>query len=151
MMNKKKVMTGCALALALSAATMTSFAAAAYKTPAEAVSGFTGKTLDEVTAERKSGKSYGSIASEAGKLREFQQAVSDIHEDRLNEAVADGTLTREQADAQLAAIRERQAACDGNGSGDNTGTGCGAGGCNGTGMGYHHRGNGYGLGGYRNN
>ncbi|MBE5984671.1 MAG: hypothetical protein E7248_15410 [Paenibacillaceae bacterium] len=150
MMNKKKVMTGCALALALSAATMTSFAAAAYKTPAEAVSGLTGKTLDEVTAERKSGKSYGSIASEAGKLNEFQQAVADIHEDRLNEAVADGTLTQEQADAQLAAIRERQAACDGNGSGDNAGTGCGAGGCNGTGMGYHHRGNEYGLG-YRNN
>ena len=150
MKNKKKVMTGCALALALSAATMTSFAAAAYKTPAEAVSGLTGKTLDEVTAERKSGKSYGSIASEAGKLSEFQQAVADIHEDRLNEAVADGTLTQEQADAQLAAIRERQAACDGNGSGNSTGTGYGAGGCNGTGMGYHHRCNGYGLG-YRNN
>ena len=150
MKSKKKVMTGCALALALSAATMTSFAAAAYKTPAEAVSGLTGKTLDEVTAERKSGKSYGSIASEAGKLNEFQQAVYDIHEDRLSEAVADGTLTREQADAQLAAIRERQAACDGNGSGNSTGTGCGAGGCNGTGMGYYHKGNGYGLG-YRNN
>ncbi len=150
MIKKKKVMTGCAIALALSAATMTSFAAAAYKTPAEAVSGLTGKTLDEVTAERKSGKSYGSIASEAGKSREFQQAVADIHEDRLNEAVADGTLTQQQADAQLAAIRERQAACDGNGSGDNAGTGCGTGGCNGTGMGYHHRGNGYGLG-YRNN
>lgn len=150
MKNKKKVMTGCALALALSAATMTSFAAAAYKTPAEAVSGLTGKTLDEVTTERKSGKSYGSIASEAGKLSEFQQAVADIHEDRLNEAVADGTLTQEQADAQLAAIRERQAACDGNGSGNSTGTGYGAGGCNGTGMGYYHRGNGYGLG-YRNN
>ncbi|MDF2887718.1 MAG: hypothetical protein K0R23_2103 [Lacrimispora sp.] len=146
MKNKKKVITGCALALALSAATMTSFAAAAYKTPAEAVSGITGKTLDEVTTERKAGKSYGSIASEAGKLGEFQQAVADIHEDRLNEAVADGTLTREQADAQLAAIRERQAACDGNG----TGAGCGTGGCTGNGMGYHHRGNGNGLG-YRNN
>lgn len=150
MKNKKKIMTGCALALALSAATMTSFAAAAYKTPAEAVSGLTGKTLDEVTTERKSGKSYGSIASEAGKLSEFQQAVADIHEDKLSEAVADGTLTQEQADAQLAAIRERQTACDGNGSGNSAATGYGAGGCNGTGMGYHHRGNGYGLG-YRNN
>lgn len=150
MKNKNKVMTGCALALALSAATMTSFAAAAYKTPAEAVSGLTGKTLDEVTTERKSGKSYGSIASEAGKLSEFQQAVADIHEDKLSEAVADGTLTQEQADAQLAAIRESQAACDGNSIGNSAGTGYGAGGCNGTGMGYHHRGNGYGLG-YRNN
>ncbi|WP_349670174.1 hypothetical protein [Lacrimispora sp.] len=149
MKNKKKIMTVCALALALSAATMTSFAAAAYKTPAEAVSGLTGKTLDEVTTERKSGKSYGSIASEAGKLSEFQQAVADIHEDKLSEAVADGTLTQEQADAQLAAIRERQAACDGNGGGNSAATGYG-GGCNGTGMGYHHRGNGYGLG-YRNN
>jgi len=146
MKNKKKVITGCALALALSAATMTSFAAAAYKTPAEAVSGITGKTMDEVTAERKSGKSYGSMAAEAEKLSEFQQAVADIHEDRLNEKVADGTLTREQADEQLAAIRERQAACDGNG----TGAGCGAGGCSGTGMGYNRRGNGNGLG-YRNN
>lgn len=150
MKNKKKIMTGCALALALSAATMTSFAAVAYKTPAEAVSGLTGKTLDEVTTERKSGKSYGSIASEAGKLSEFQQAVADIHEDKLSEAVADGTLTQEQADAQLAAIRERQVACDGNGSGNSAGTGYSTGGCNGTGMGYHHRGNGYGLG-YRNN
>ncbi len=147
MKNKKKVITGCALALALSAATMTSFAAAAYKTPAEAVSGITGKTMDEVTAERKSGKSYGSMAAEAEKLSEFQQAVADIHEDRLNEKVADGTLTREQADAQLAAIRERQAACDGNGTG--AGTGCGSGGCNGNGMGYNRRGSGNGLG-YRN-
>ena len=148
MKNKKKVITGCALALALSAATMTSFAAAAYKTPAEAVSGITGKTIDEVTAERKSGKTYGSMAADAGKLSEFQQAVADIHEDRLNEEVADGTLTQEQADAQLAAIRERQAACDGNGTG--AGTGCGAGGCSGNGMGYNRRGNGNGLG-YRNN
>lgn len=148
MKNKKKLFTGCALALALSAATMTSFAAAAYKTPAEAVSGITGKTMDEVTAERKSGKTYGSMAADAGKLSEFQQAVADIHEDRLNEKVADGTLTQEQADAQLAAIRERQAACDGNGTG--AGTGCGAGGCSGNGMGYNRRGNGNGLG-YRNN
>lgn len=141
MKNRKKLITGCALALALSAATLTSFAAAAYKTPAEAVSGITGKTLDEVTAERKSGKTYGSMAAEAGKLNEFQQAVVDIHEDRLNEEVADGTMTREQADAQLAAIRERQAAC--NGSGNGAGAGNCTGTCTGTGKGYHHRGNGY--------
>lgn len=146
MKNNKKMMTGFAIAIALSAATMTSFAAAAYKTPAEAVSGITGKTTDEVTAERRSGKTYGSMAAEAGKLDEFQQAVADIHEDRLNQAVADGTLTQEQADAQLAAIRERQAICDGNDTG--AGTGYGAGGCNGTGMGYNRRGNGFG---YRNN
>lgn len=146
MKNNKKMMTGFAIAIALSAATMTSFAAAAYKTPAEAVSGITGKTTDEVTAERRSGKTYGSMAAEAGKLDEFQQAVADIHEDRLNQAVADGTLTQEQADAQLAAIQERQAICDGNGTG--AGTGYGAGGCNGTGMGYNRRGNGFG---YRNN
>ncbi|WP_124065496.1 hypothetical protein [Clostridium sp. E02] len=145
MKNNKKMITGCAITLALTAATMTSFAAAAYKTPAEAVSGITGKTLDEIITERRSGKTYGSMADEAGKLDEFQQALADIHEDRLNEKVADGTLTQEQADTQLTAIRERQAVCDGNGNG--AGNGYGTGGCNGNGMGNHRRGNGFG---YRN-
>ncbi|EGW37223.1 hypothetical protein [Desulfosporosinus sp. OT] len=41
-------------------------------TPAGIVSALTGKPVEQVTAERAAGKSYGTIANEAGKLEEFK-------------------------------------------------------------------------------
>ena len=131
-MMKKRIFTACAIALALTATSVTAFAAAAYSTPAEAVVGITGKTVEEVTQQRQDGVTYGAIAAEAGKLQEFKDAMQGIYEDTLNARVASGSLTQEQADELLAARAERQAACDGTGNG--TG-GCGLGLGGGRGMG----------------
>lgn len=140
MKNLKRAIVGGLAVLTLAATSVVAFAASAYQTPAEAAAGVTGKSVEEVTSERQSGKSYGSIAAEAGKLVEFQQAVLDIRKDALNALVADGTLTQDEADAQIEAMKERQAACNGTG----TGAGCGMGtGGNGRGQG---RGYGRGMG-----
>lgn len=148
MKNMKKFAVGCIAVLTLVSASVTSFAASAYQTPAEAAAGVTGQSLEDVIAQRQSGKSYGSIAADAGKLSEFQQATREIQQDRLNAGVANGTITQEQADAWIAAMQERQSVCDGTGMG--AGCGLGAGNCGlGAGMGLGQgqgRGQGRGMG-----
>ncbi len=131
-MMKKRFFTACAVALALAATSVTAFAATTYSTPAEAAAGVTGKTVEEVTQQRQSGTTYGAIAAEAGKLEEFKQAMQDIYKNALDERVASGSMTQEQADALLTVRAERQAACDGSGRGSG-GRGLGLGG--GSGMG----------------
>lgn len=130
MNHLKRILTGGLAALALSAGAVTALAAPLYQTPAEAAAGVTGKTLEEVTAERQSGKCYGTIAAEAGALEEFQGAVLEIHEAALAANVEAGLLTQEQADTRLDRIRQRQAVCDGTGGcglGAGQGQGCGLG------------------------
>ncbi|TEB15260.1 hypothetical protein Psfp_02297 [Pelotomaculum sp. FP] len=46
--------------------------AATAKTPAEITAELTGKTVSELYNERAAGKTYGTIANEAGKLDEFK-------------------------------------------------------------------------------
>lgn len=143
------------LALAISAGTVTALAAT-YATPAEAAAALSQKTTEEVQALRESGKSYGSIAADAGKLEEFQSAMLALREEALDARVASGQITQEQADAALTAVKEHQSACDGtgNGSGCTLGAGCGtgvgSGARNGHGMGHGNgRGHGRGNGGCR--
>lgn len=129
MTSFKKVMTAGAMVLAIGVTTLTVFAAD-YKTPAEAVAGITGRTVESVIAERAStGKTYGTMAAEAGQLEAFQAEMLAIKKDNLNALVEAGTITQERADAILQAIEDNQALCDG------TGRGMG-GGCGGRGMGW---------------
>ncbi len=51
--------------------------------------------------------------AELGLLEEFQEEKLVLASDRLNEYVENGTMSRETADAALAAIKERQKNCDG--------------------------------------
>ena len=106
--------------------------AASFKTPAEIVSELTGKTIDAVNSERADGKTYGTIANDAGKLEEFKTQALEQKKVYLEQRVKDGTLSQERADAIYKAIEERQSTCDGTGSGSQ-GAGCvagiGAGGC----------------------
>ncbi len=112
---KKFLAVGIAV-LVLSGLSVTALAAAAYGSPAEAVAGLSGKTLDDVVAEKsETGKTYGQLASEAGVLDEFKAAVLEMKKDILAAMVAEGKLTQEQADEILAAIMENQATCDGTG------------------------------------
>lgn len=125
--------------------------AASYKTPAEIVSELTGKTTDQVDSERASGKTYGAIANDAGKLDEFQTQILEQKRAYLDQRVKDGTLSQERADAIYDAIVEAQSTCDGTGRGS-SGVGCGAGfgagsGTGGCGAGASHgRGAGCGMG-----
>lgn len=100
--------------------------AATVKTPAELAAALTGKTVEAVTEERAGGKTYGAIASDAGKLEEFKAQMLEQKKAVLDQKVKDGTLTQAQADEIYNSIKERQAACDGTG-GAMTGAKYGAG------------------------
>lgn len=151
MINAKKFTVLGIIAVAIGAASVVAFAASAYDTPAEAVAGLTGKTVESVTAERaETGKTYGQIAADAGKLEEFKDEMLEMKKEVLDQKVADGVLTRERADEILAAIEKNQADCDGTGSariGRGMGAGFGRQGqCDGSGIGMNGAGRGQGRG-----
>ena len=85
-------------------------------TSAGIVAGLTGKSVDTVTAERAAGKTYGTIAQEAGKLDEFKTENLVQKKAVLDQRVKDGTLTQEQANVIYKSIEANQATCDGTGS-----------------------------------
>lgn len=117
-----------AAVLILVAGSVTAFAASQYATPAEAVAGLSGREVQSVIDERaQTGKTYGTIAKEAGLLDKFKAEMLEIKKGTLAERVAAGTMTQEQADAVIARIEENQANCDGTGTGlGRNGTGLGA-------------------------
>jgi len=117
------------------------FAYAAAQTPADIVSGLTGKSVEALAAERAAGKTYGTIASEAGKLEEFKAQILAQKKAILDERVTAGTLTQEQADKIYTALKEHEADCDGTCSG-----GAAIGKANGAGFGRGSAAGGAGLG-----
>ncbi len=94
----------------------TAFAAVTGKTHAEITAGLTGKTVEQVNAERVLGKTYGAIADEAGKLDEFKVQTLEEKKAFLDQRVTDGNLTQVQADAMYNAIKTNQATCDATGT-----------------------------------
>lgn len=126
----KKILTVCVAVAAIAATSVTAFAASAYSTPAEAVAGITGRTEESIVSERQeSGKTYGTIAAEAGKLSEFQAERLELRRENLAAQVAAGTITQARADEILKTIEENQALCDGTGTariGQATGAGFGS-------------------------
>lgn len=130
MKRTKIIIISAVMLLAVSAFAVPALAAATYNTPAEAAAGVTGKPVEEIISEKvDSGKTYGQIAAEEGKLEEFKEEVLEIKKDRLQDKVDSGRITQEQADEAVSRIEEKQANCDGtgNGSGLCDGTGIGAG------------------------
>ncbi|MGL5087675.1 MAG: DUF2680 domain-containing protein [Clostridium sp.] len=131
MINLKKTMILSAMVLTIGGASVTTFAASNYKTPAEAVAALTSRTVESVTSQKtETGKSYGSIAKEAGVLPEFKAENLEIKKDKINAKVASGKITQEEADALIAKITEKQANCDGTGTekiGKSNGLGLGSG------------------------
>lgn len=123
------------------------------KTPADITASLTGKSIEEVTTEHNEGKTYGTIANDAGKLDEFKTQMLEQKKAILDQQVKDGKLTQEQADTIYNNIKNNQATCDGSGSarigrqgGAGFGKGCGNGAGQGCGLGNRGRGNGQGLG-----
>ena len=153
MTRTNKLLSMVAVTLVMSVTSIGVFAASTYNTPAEALAGLTGKTVEQVVQERQeTGKSYGVLADEAGKLEEFKDETLQIKKDFLDKRVATGTLTQAKADEILKAIEANQAICDGTGSakiGQKFGAGFGNGMRNGNDMGNGNgmrNGNGQGLG-----
>lgn len=91
------------------------YAAASVLTPGDIAAGLTGKSQAELYEERSAGKTYGAIASEAGKLEEFKSQMLEQKKALLNQKVLEGKITQDQAEQVLEAIENNQAACDGNG------------------------------------
>lgn len=134
-MKFKKIAVILSVILLVGAFSVTAMAATGYKTPADILSGLTGRTTDSVTEERtESGKTYGTIANEAGVLDQFKSQMLEQKKAILEEKVAAGTITQERADAIIAAMENNQANCDGTGSGMGMRSGLCTG--NGTGMGF---------------
>lgn len=92
-MKKKTATIIATLALTASMATA---AFAAY--PSDIVSSLTGKSVDQVYSERQTGKTYGQIAQENGVFDQFKTEVLRNKKEILDQRVADGVLTKEQAD-----------------------------------------------------
>ncbi len=120
------------------------FAAVTTKTPADITSGLTGKTVEQVTQEKASGKTYGTIAKEAGKLEEFKAESLTSKKQVLDQRVAEGKLTQAKSDEIYNSLKTNQESCDGTGSssigktngvGFGQGMGRGSGQGNGNGMG----------------
>ena len=104
--------------------------AATAQTPAEIAAGLTGKSVQALYQERVDGKTYGTIANEAGKLEEFKTQMLAQKKIILDQRVADGKLTQEKADTIYNAMQSNQANCDGTGDariGKNAGAGFGQG------------------------
>jgi len=139
-MKKMKTYIVAATIVGLLGVTGTAFAAVTGKTPAEITAGLTGKTVEQVTAERVTGKTYGTIANEAGKLEEFKAQTLEQKKAILDQRVADGNLTQAQANAIYKSLETNQATCEGTGSaaiGRSAGAGFGMG--QGQGMGQKGR------------
>ena len=94
----------------------TAFAAVTGQTPAQITAILAGKTVEQVTAKRATGKTYGTIAKKTGKLDEFKAATLEQKKLILDQRVADGNLTQEQADTIYNRLATNQATCDGTGS-----------------------------------
>lgn len=136
MKGLKKVIAVCAVVGLIGAGSAVTFATT-YQTPAEAVAGLTGRTVESVVKERvDTGKNYGTMAKEAGKLSEFQAEMLEMKKDQLGQQVAAGTMTAAQAQSATAAMAQQQVYCDG--------TGYHTGGMYCSGDGYYCDGTGYG-------
>ncbi len=123
--------------------------AADIKTPADIAAALTGKSVTDVNKEKIEGKTYGTIAKEAGKLDEFKAQMLEQRKAVLDQRVKDGEITQQQADDIYNAIKNNQATCDGSGNsqlGKRNGMGCGNGQGAGRGRGQGMMGRGTGLG-----
>lgn len=114
MKNTKKILA-VVLAVGVMTASVAAFAAE-IKSPADIVASLTGKTVTQVTQERTAGKTYGTIAKDAGKLDEFKRQMLEQKKAILDQQVKDKKLTQAQADEIYNTIKKNLETCDGTGS-----------------------------------
>lgn len=114
MTNLKKLAVLGVVVLTVGATSITAFAASTFGTPAEIAAKVTGRTVEQVTEEKfQNDITYGGVAKNYDSLEEFQAAMLENKIAILNERVAEGTMTQEEADEIITAIEENQTTCDG--------------------------------------
>ena len=97
--TKRWIMTGVAAAI-IGVSGFTAMAAADYTNPMQLVANITGRTVESVADEQyTTGKSLYTIADEAGKSADFKDGMVTLRKERLDQRVADGTMSRDRADA----------------------------------------------------
>ena len=79
-----------------------------HQTMLETAAKALGLTPDELTAEFQAGKTLAQVAKERGvELADVQTALLDARKTALDKAVADGSITQEQADWMLDHMQQR--------------------------------------------
>ncbi|MBK5246592.1 MAG: hypothetical protein JJE49_04890, partial [Peptostreptococcaceae bacterium] len=79
MKNVKRMVAVGAMITLVGATSLTAFAGANFGSSAEVLAGLTGKTVETVVAEKvETGKTYGTLANEAGKLDEFKAEATEM-------------------------------------------------------------------------
>ncbi|HHX61668.1 MAG TPA: DUF2680 domain-containing protein [Epulopiscium sp.] len=112
MKNFKKMNVLGGIILAIGATSVTAFGASVYRMPAETMAGFTATIEENFVVETQDlNETYGTIADQAGMLDKLGKERIELKKDDLNEQVAVGTITKEQADAIIKAIEANQANC----------------------------------------
>lgn len=97
--TKRWIMAGVAAAI-IGVSGFTAMAAADYTNPMQLVANITGRTVESVADEQyTTGKSLYTIADEAGKSADFKDGMVTLRKERLDQRVADGTMSRDRADA----------------------------------------------------
>lgn len=124
----KKLFVVIAVAVALLIGATAALAATPAKTPAEIAAELTGKTVEQVSEARDSGKTYGAQAAEANKLQEFKDERLAQYETALEEAVKENRITQAEADELYETMKSRMDSCTGDGIGAGLNNGCGLGG-----------------------
>ncbi|WMJ78830.1 MULTISPECIES: hypothetical protein [unclassified Sedimentibacter] len=135
MKKSKKIILAGVAAFTLAITSVTAFAFTTGS-PAEIFAGLTEKTVDEAIDLRyESGKTFGQLASDEGVWEEFNTEMLEGKKSLLDERVANGYLTQEEADEIYSGILERTEYCDGYGIGGGR-MGCNYGNGFGQGRGY---------------
>ena len=124
----KKLFVVIAVVVVLLIGATAALAATPAKTPAEIVAELTGKTVEQVSEARDSGKTYGAQAAEANKLQEFKDERLAQYETALEEAVKENRITQAEADELYETMKSRMDSCTGDGAGAGSMNGCGLGG-----------------------
>lgn len=120
-MKKKALLLGLAVCI-LGGSSLSVYAQTKVQAPVQVLSDLTGKTVESLIQEKvETGKTYGTIASEAGQLEAFKEARLEAMKEHLEQQVQNGILTEEQAQQRINRMKENQASCDGTGSGNNQG------------------------------
>jgi len=137
MKNLKSNFTILTTVAILSIGSVVTATAADYQTPADIVASITGRTVEDVVKERfNTGKTYGTIAAEAGKLDEFKSESLSNKEKILNENVEKGLISQQEADNIINSIKVCQSVCNGTGNRLGCGSGFGRGQGLGQGVGF---------------
>ncbi|NMA68078.1 MAG: DUF2680 domain-containing protein [Desulfitobacterium sp.] len=91
----------------------TSVIAATYKSPAEIYADLKGVTVEDAYNERATTKNtFGQLAERDDLLDEYKSEMLENRKNILQDRVAKGELTPEQADAILERFKENQALCE---------------------------------------